>query len=402
MNAQTNRFKKYFIVSIFLLSSFMTGFEFIGSIITPFFTKWAGLEYVWIMTLQSWFSAIIFIMEIPTGMIGDKFGNKLSVGLGYLFMLIGTITYTIVPDLRLFFIAEALFAIGVSFCSGADQSLLSNAMRDLGMKDSFSRIQGLKQNFHLAGMMCAGLLTKVVVTALPLNKVFRLGAVGHALALILLIAFIPDSTNGRHHKSFITIIKNAVVQLRERHELRRVSIYIMLIYSIGYFVIWTNQALLTMIGIPETEFGFYRILFTGTEIVITSIAIEIQARVKNKRRFNFILVVFIAVGFIVGAISKTWIGAALFITLSGGIGMSFITIQTGVIDKLINRAEKSTVLSGISMIRRIIIAALNPIVGHFMDINLRLVLVVIGVATLACMLIVPRNTDFTAKAVEED
>ena len=50
-----------------------------GPLVMPFFTDVVKLSVVQIMILQSVYQLITMFMEIPTGVVGDIYGRKLSV-----------------------------------------------------------------------------------------------------------------------------------------------------------------------------------------------------------------------------------------------------------------------------------------------------------------------------------
>jgi hypothetical protein len=64
--------------------------HFFGAITIPFFIDWLKVDYTKAFVLQAWFVFWLFVLEIPTGVIADKFGRTISVGLGCL--LFGLIT----------------------------------------------------------------------------------------------------------------------------------------------------------------------------------------------------------------------------------------------------------------------------------------------------------------------
>jgi fucose permease len=53
------------------LFNFMMGFHMISGVLLPFFLTWGKLTFVEIMILQSFFTLMIVILEIPCGAVAD-------------------------------------------------------------------------------------------------------------------------------------------------------------------------------------------------------------------------------------------------------------------------------------------------------------------------------------------
>ena len=55
---------------------FFHGLNTVVGVMIPFFTIWGRITFVEVMLLQSYFTFIIFLLEIPSGAIADFFGRK--------------------------------------------------------------------------------------------------------------------------------------------------------------------------------------------------------------------------------------------------------------------------------------------------------------------------------------
>ncbi len=71
--------------------------HFFGAVLIPFFQDWGQLTFVQIMILESIFMGGIFIFEIPTGTIADKFGRKKSLIWAFVINVIAIFIYSSAP-----------------------------------------------------------------------------------------------------------------------------------------------------------------------------------------------------------------------------------------------------------------------------------------------------------------
>ena len=63
-------------------AAFLKNLQFFGPISVPYFLDWLRVDYTRMFVLQAWFLFWVFVLEIPTGVVADKFGRKISVALG--------------------------------------------------------------------------------------------------------------------------------------------------------------------------------------------------------------------------------------------------------------------------------------------------------------------------------
>jgi hypothetical protein len=65
-------------------ASLLKNLQFFGPISVPYFLDWLRVDYTRMFALQAWFLFWVFSLEIPTGVVADKFGRKISVSLGWM------------------------------------------------------------------------------------------------------------------------------------------------------------------------------------------------------------------------------------------------------------------------------------------------------------------------------
>src|SRR3989338_9896113 len=100
---------------------FLYSLSFFGAISIPFFLDWGKLNYAQIFLIQLWFSFWLFILEVPTGVIADKIGRKMTLILSGFTASLGALLYGLFPNIYLFLLAELVFAIGMALRGGADK-----------------------------------------------------------------------------------------------------------------------------------------------------------------------------------------------------------------------------------------------------------------------------------------
>lgn len=364
---KTNKWPKE--VHIFLLAQFITGVELMGPILLIFFKDWGGLNQTETQTLQSWFMLCIFILEIPTGVFGDVKGKKYSTILGYILLSVGCLTYSLIPNIWLFLISEFIFALGVAFISGAEEAWLYDITNKFGLKEDYRQISATCNNLRLIGMILASIIYIPIAKVLPVQHIFKLGILTNGIALLLLGIFVP-STDGLREGSlkpnYLETAKNGFKLLKNNLNLRKLAIYLSMIYSTSYFVVWLYQETLRVLGQTEEMFGVYRVILLVAQIVLLRAGSFLIDKCKFKKIYISIAVV-VSIGFLLAAITKNIVGVLFLLIFSGGVGLQARNLLSKEINEEIRDEERATVLSFVSMVRRVSLTIFNPFIGFIVD-----------------------------------
>jgi len=131
--------KKYY------LFKFFTEFMLVTPVVVLFWQA-NGLNLMQIMFLQSIFAFATFALEVPTGVIADKISRKLSLILGAITLIIGTLVYTLSNNFYQFALAEIIWGFGVCFFSGADSAFIYDSLKEIKKQDNFKKKFKMRQN----------------------------------------------------------------------------------------------------------------------------------------------------------------------------------------------------------------------------------------------------------------
>ena len=138
------------------LFSFIKSLQFFGSLAVPFYLQRLGFSYTQMFLMETVFSVCLFLLEVPTGVIADKFGRKASIFLGCIlfgasFIVIGFTYSTVV-----FVLAQIIGSLGMSMISGADSALVYENSKLRGKTDEQATVVASRYNaFSTAGSLLA-------------------------------------------------------------------------------------------------------------------------------------------------------------------------------------------------------------------------------------------------------
>lgn len=354
-------------IYIFWLTDFLLGVELIGPVLLVFFKDWGGLNQTQTQMIQSWFMFWIFILEIPTGVYGDIKGKKVSVMLGYLFYTIGTLTYTIIPNMITFLVSEFILAFGNAFISGAKDAWMYDIAEKKGIQKEFTTVKVVSSSLHTAGMLVASVIFIFVSKYFTVQEIFRISAIPYALSLLLLGLLIPYTDGKKKLKpNYLQTTKDGFQILKDSKNLRKYAIYTSILAATSYFVIWLYQEALRVLSIPENLFGAYRIILLVSEIFVMCVIAKLMKR-WNIKKTMIIISIIVALGFILGGIFKNIVGVIFVLAFAGGLGLQVPDLLSKEINEEIASDKRATVLSFVSMVRRLMLTIFNPFIGFLVD-----------------------------------
>lgn len=371
--------------------SFLRSFTLFAGILVPFFTEWGGLTLLQIQLLQSWYMLWVFILEVPSGVIADKFGRKISVMLGVIIMGIAVGLYGSFSGFIFYLGVELLFALATALVSGADQALLYDSLKESGEEAESKKVIGRAHAFSLAGIGLAAPLGSLIAGIYGLNIPVLLTAIPLFLAAIVAFSIKEPRVHRKAEETtrYMDILKTGVVFFYKHKTLRVLAFDGILVASAGYFVFWLYQPLLEQSGVPVFYFGFIHTFLVGVQILIASNFQRLENIFGSAKVLLRFSALFTSIGFFLVAIWPNVFTIILFIILAGGFGLTRMELMWAYMHKYIPSEKRATVSSSISMFRRFALMPMNIAVGFIAVQSLSIALLFIAILPLLVFLFSP-------------
>lgn len=364
---------------------FLVSITFFGAVLVPMLTQWGGLSLAEAQILQSWFMFWIFVLEVPTGVIADFFGRKYSLALGALVMALACLIYGLVPNIGIFLLSEFLFAAAVALMSGADNALLYDALKDRGEEEKSKEVFARAHSLHLIGIAVAAPLGSLIAAALGLQWPMILSSIPIFLAALVAWSLPEPKAKApvSERKRYLIIARDGIKFFLGHKKLRHLAADAIIIASVAYFVLWLNQPLLEQAGVSIYMFGYFSVLLIVAEVLISASFVRLENLVGGIKNYLRLSALITAGGFFLVALYPHPITIGLFLVLAGGFGLTRMELMNSYINGFIPSEQRATVLSAISMFRRVALVFLNPVVGLMADKALVIPLVFLALLALA-------------------
>ncbi len=368
----------------FYIFSFILGIHTVRAVYIPFMMDWGGLSFLQVMILQSYFTAMILLLEIPSGAIADFLGRKVGLSLSALSISAAAFTYSIIPNFYLFFLAETLWAFGSALMSGTNEAFLYFSLKSYDSETKLSTFLGRSRTINLIALTISAPIGSLIAQFISLQFTMT------CLALIYINAFIVALTfkepklvdNDYKKESYFRIIISGFRELIRNKTLRTLAFDWIPINVLIFFMFWSYQVYLLEIGILIGWFGF---ILAGMNIVNAIFSIIIPSLLKSsKNKKSFLILINLINGItylLLGLTTIIPLGLALIlIIVAFGYTRYFIFVDG--INLQIESENRATVLSTINMFGSLLRAILYPFVGLLVEWNVFSVFIMTGVLIL--------------------
>ncbi|MGN6108322.1 MAG: MFS transporter, partial [Kofleriaceae bacterium] len=225
-----------------------------------------GLSFFERLALGGLYSAVIILVEVPTGVFADRIGRRRSMLLGALTMAVGCLLAARAERFASFAIAECLAALSMALCSGADSAYLYDLLAERGCSGEYPRRESTASAWHLIGSAVAfaggGLLGEIDL-ALP----YLVTAAVASVAALIACAMRDDSPPRLAPPSARAAVRawgremsGALAEVARNGRLAWLIGYSAVAFALLRATIYVYQPYLTERGLGTLEIG---VLFAG-------------------------------------------------------------------------------------------------------------------------------------------
>jgi DHA3 family tetracycline resistance protein-like MFS transporter len=114
-----------------------------------------GLGPLQLVLVGTVLELVLFVAQIPTGVIADLYSRRLSVVLGYALMAAGLLVWGLVPTYVAVLLANAIWAVGWTCVDGAQQAWAADEIGETSVGKAFVRAGQFAQGGALIGIVAA-------------------------------------------------------------------------------------------------------------------------------------------------------------------------------------------------------------------------------------------------------
>jgi MFS family permease len=325
-----------------------------------------GMNLLQIGLLESVFHVTSLVMEIPTGMVADRFGRTTSRILGRVAAMIGTLLMIFSRSFWGFAIAFVFIALSYNLESGAGDALVYDSLVQGGKQDRFSRVKG-RQEISWQAAQIVSLVASGIVATFDYTLAYAATLAIQGASLGVAFSFVEpriESTAARERKA--GLVRHAIGSLRTLRDNRGIIVYILFIEGFSLFCTTLRfyfQNFLKARGYVEWQIGAFLALSAVAAMIGAGSTHWLEKRVGKRRLVSispFIaLAAFALIAFspleIPGLILRAGVEGVLFVSFSDSI------------NRLIPSEHRATLLSLEAMTFSLMMIVLFPSIGAVAD-----------------------------------
>ncbi len=377
----------------------------------------SGLTLFQVGLLISIREIIIYIFEIPSGVIADMYGKKAELIMCFMFYIMSFLMFFFATSFGLFAVAMILFGLGEAFRSGTHKSMIMSFIEKNDIGASKTKVYGQTRAMSLIGSMVMSIIAIVFVIWLPEIKYLFLISIIPFLLNMLLIASYPKSLNERRKTNFNLkeFLKQNVESVKYTFKAKNVRKLVIDegLYQAGYksikdyiqpviIALSITAGLVAFTNFTEEEnLKIYIGLIYAFIYLISSLASRYSYKVaKNVNHYSFVNIMWFLSG-VVALILSFFLNNLIIIFLSFILIYVFLNLRKPVmIEEIGNNSDqtkRASVLSIEAQLASILLVIFAPIIGFLADQSLRLMFIVVGVMMLSIFLF---NQIYNFKSVQ--
>jgi MFS family permease len=340
----------------------------------------AGLNNFEAFAANAFFTAGMVLFEIPTGIVADRWGRRVSFLCGTLTLAASTALYVLLWQLRSPFwwwaIVSALLGLGFTFFSGATEAWLVDALtatRFEGQLESvFARGQVIGGAMMLSGSVAGGYLAQLTNLGVPYvaRAAILVGVFVLAFFAMHDIGFTPDRED-RPLTEMKHILGSSVEHGLKVPAVRAIMLAGMFSGGVGIYVFYALQPYLLDLWGNQRAYGIAGLVAAigaGAQIIGGLLTPRIRRAFRRRTSALLILqVVSVLMLAVIGSIGNFWVVVAAM-TLSSLAASASQPIRQAYLNGMIPSQQRATILSFDSLITSAGGIVAQPLLGKSADV----------------------------------
>jgi MFS family permease len=376
LNDESRKIQRIYLILLLLhtlAASFIWG-------INTLFLLDAGLTNAQAFAANAFFTAGLVLFEVPTGVVADTRGRRMSYLLGTFTLTIATLLYLYMWRVSAPFWAWALtsafLGLGFTFFSGAVEAWLVDALKATGFDGRVDSVFAKGQIVEGIAMLSGSVAGGYIAQATSLGVPYILRAIVLAVSLVLAFVLMRDvGFTARRGGRLVDEMKK-VLQAGIRHGLGKRPLRWLMLAAIftdgvGIYAFYAMQPyLIELYGKPGAYgvAGLAAAIVGGAQIA-GGMLVPHLGRIFRSRTSILLTSVFLSTVILaaIGFLPRFWAAIALFV-LWGLLFAAIRPVRQAYVNGLIPSQERATVLSLDSMFGSSGGVAIQPILGRAADV----------------------------------
>ena len=322
------------------------------------------------------------LTEIPTGAVADTWGRKQSQVIGMIIASGSIYLFGVSPYYSLVLVANSLWAIGITFISGADVAMFYDTLKILNMEEQYPKYRGRLQAAVLVSIAVSGVLGGLI-GEVNFTMTFTVTSCLMILATGFLVLMKepprePDVNTGLNI-TFVESLRVSYGAIRECPSLRYALLYSSLLpLVLSAIQVTFIQPYVVGIGLPIASLGVVALGLRVSQF-IGSLNTQRVIDKLGEWRWLWFSPIIITVGIILLGSFRSLLGIFMFVFTGFAGAITYPIIERNILRQAPSTV-RATILSLDSLLFRFMSALIGPTIGLVADqFDLSIAFITVGI-----------------------
>ncbi|MEZ5598437.1 MAG: MFS transporter [Pseudomonadales bacterium] len=234
--------------------AFFQTFLVLMPVIVPYLAG-LGLTMQQILTTQACFSAVIVVMEVPSGYVADRLGRRLALLAGTAFLAAGFLTLWWADSFVDILVFEGLLGVGASMISGADLALLYDTELALGRDGESTTAVANLYTMHAVSEAAAAIACSLLLL-LSMRAVIVVQVVAGLVPLLVALTLVEPPVR-KDELAMPLRVREVVTHMVGGDPVLRWTVLSLALWPLTtFFAVWILQPQWQAAGVPLHLFGY--------------------------------------------------------------------------------------------------------------------------------------------------
>jgi MFS family permease len=312
-------------------------------VIERLFWEERGMTIQLVVYTEIIYAMTVVILEIPTGIIADKWGRKRMIILDALFGCMEFIILIYANEFWHFAIVVILSGIGHSASSGSINALLFDSLKEFGNESQFEKILGRVNIFDYTAIIIASISGSLLSDRYNFEVNYWLSLIGMSISLIFSFLLVEPllSKSLDENISIIKYIKISIKFFSEKKTLGLVLFFGMLTGAAINYIDEFWQIYIRDLGVSVIYFGVFSVLLMIIRFPGSILAYKVKKYLSYQTIIKLVLIIY-SIGLIYIYVVRNYYSLIVILVLCLLSGI-IEPIVTGYLHKQIDSTMRATI-----------------------------------------------------------
>lgn len=362
-----------------------------------------GLNFFMIGILFSIREAIIYIFEIPSGVIADYYGKKNELKFCFIMYIISFVLFFIGSNYIIMIFAMIFYGLGDAFRSGTHKAMIYEYLEQNNQFHLKNKVYGYTRSYSKMGSALSSFISILIILNLDqYRKIFLFSVLPYVIDFLLINSY-PESLNNKVEtelsiKKMIALMKKQIKSIFANVRLNLIiinsSVYNS-IYSgikdyiqpviVGFILLHIGEVALGVDELTKITLGLLYGFFSIGSVIASRYSYKLNDYYSSEKIMKstfiiFALSLFIVAGGVRFDLPILVIFIYFFIYISKDLRKIHLVEFAG---NNMAKEERATVMSYNSQLKSTLLVVISPILGFVADIfGIGSMFVIVGIFLL--------------------